>query len=80
MKLKDLFTPLNKDYCYYFYYLSIFFFALFVVCLIFVIISLCYPNPNTPISFIEYFVVLSNPVLLYFVNRLYYSICINSLQ
>ena len=79
-----LFSPLSKEYCAYFYILSIFF---YVVLVIFILLSLGYLIKNynnlKDIKFILLIYgiqVIVSLFLSYFVNRLLYSICVNSLH
>jgi len=76
---KALFSPLNKNYCFYFYYLSVFFFTLFVF-LIFTIGFTTMTSKTQSLTIEQVVWLLINPLVLYFINRLYYSMCINSLQ
>lgn len=75
--LKNLFTPIGKEYCDWFYYLSVLFFLMFVVSLVVVLILIF---DKKPLTGVEVFVLLTQPLILYFVNRLYYSMCISSLS
>jgi len=79
-----LFSPLSKEYCAYFYILSIFF---YVVLVIFILLSLGYLIKNynnlKDIKFVLLIYgiqVIVSLFLSYFVNRLLYSICVNSLH
>lgn len=76
---KLLFSPLDKNYCLYFYYLSVFFFCLFVS-LIFLLIFTYFDSKVKSLTMEKVLWILINPLLLYFINRLYYSMCINSLK
>lgn len=82
--LNNLFGPLPKEYCYYFYIMSIFF---YVVLISFIILSLGYLVKNynnlKEIKFVLLIYsiqVIVSLFLSYFVNRLLYSMCINSLH
>lgn len=82
--LNYLFSPLSKEYCYYFYIMSIFF---YVVLISFIILSLGYfiKNYNNlkEIKFVLLIYgiqVIVSLFLSYFVNRLLYSMCVNSLH
>ncbi len=74
--VKSLFTPLGKEYCDWFYILSVFFFVLFVVA-IFTVVATVYMKKE--MTGTNAFLLLTQPLLLYFINRLYYSMCVNSL-
>lgn len=70
----DLFSPLSKDYCLYFYYLSIFGFVL----LIFSIIAFVwtYIQKKKDGDFILKSVMIAlGYFIFYFQNRLLYSMC-----
>lgn len=82
--LNNLFGPLPKEYCNYFYIISIFF---YVVLISFIILSLGYLIKNynnlKDIKFILLIYgiqVIVSLFLSYFVNRLLYSMCVNSLH
>ena len=77
LKIQNLFTPLSKKYCDYFYILSIIFFGLFVIAL-FTIFASMFDKKPMPAS--NALILLSQPLILYFINRLYYSMCVNSLS
>jgi uncharacterized membrane protein YvlD (DUF360 family) len=69
----NLFSPLGKEYCVYFYWLT-------VIAFIFLLLALY----NSLMALLKgkfkvfYFVMsLIGPVLLYFNNRLLYSMCLN---
>jgi hypothetical protein len=79
-----LFSPLSKEYCTYFYILSMFFYVLLVI---FILLSLGYLIKNfnnlKDIKFVLLIYgiqVIVSLFLSYFVNRLLYSICVNSLH
>ena len=76
---KLLFSPLNKNHCFYFYYLSVFFFCLFVSLIFLLVLDYFYSKVKSPTA-AQVLWLLINPLLLYFINRLYYSMCINSLK
>ncbi len=75
---KSLFSPLPSEYCNFFLYVSIFSFVILVVSAIYVIYSLV--NKKNHINFAQIMILLFQPLLLYFVNRLYFSMCINSIN
>ena len=69
--LDSYFSPLGKEYCAYFYWLTIIAFFLFVLALgnsVFLVLK-GKANPVTSI------VLLLGPFLLYFNNRLLYTMC-----
>ena len=75
--MQDLFGPLNRGYCNYFYYLSIFFFAVFAFAAAKCIMSLV---GGKKLGLMECMVMLLQPLLMYFINRLYFSMCVGSLN
>jgi len=71
-----LFGPLNKDACFYFYFLSAFFYVLLIITLIAGIIFV-FKKPaqlNFKIG-IHGVILIFNIFLAYFVNRLLYTMC-----
>ena len=76
--LDTLFSPLGSQYCNYFYYLTVFFFAMFVFSAV-VILKSFFTDKKT-MKAADIVMILSQPLLLYFVNRLYYSMCVGSLK
>lgn len=82
--LNDYFGPLGKEYCAYFYFLSVFFFFMYVITLIgvFIFIFKNYKNRgkvNLPF-FINSIMMLINLLLGYFINRLLNTMCVNSIH
>jgi hypothetical protein len=73
-----LFGPLGKRYCNYFYYLSIMFLFFFGCACLMVIKNLF--SKKKDMSFTSIYLILTQPFLMYFINRLYYSMCVNSLS
>lgn len=78
MKIQDLFEPLSAKYCDYFYYLSVIFFVLTCTGALTIVASLI--KGKNKMSIGDMAVVISQPLLLYFINRLYYSMCVGSLN
>ena len=73
---QSFFSPYSRDYCFYFYALMVATFVLFVLSL-FQSLYLMFKGKIGPgIAVINLF----TPFLLYFTNRLMYSMCVNSLQ
>lgn len=70
-----LFSPIGKEWCMYFYFLSIFAFILFVIA---VLSCLGLVMKGRKISGTTSFLMIFQPFLLYFVNRIFYSMCVNS--
>jgi hypothetical protein len=79
--MKTFFGPLDKEYCLYFYYLSILFAIVFVLIAFGVFISVFkgYKKMDFKIA-LNLLMLLINSFLIYFVNRLLYSMCIKSLN
>ena len=72
---QELFGPLrDSGYCNYFYYLSVFGMIFFLFSLYYVLTRRKTARP------FHIFILLMQPLLFYFVNRLHYSICLNSLK
>jgi hypothetical protein len=76
MDFRSLFTPLGSEYCDYFYILSVFFFVLFVITTITVLMQF-FGKRKLKLS--ESVILITQPLMLYFINRLYYSMCAGSL-
>ena len=69
----NLFSPLGKEYCVYFYWLSVIAFIFLLIVLYNSLIVLLKGKFN-----VLYFVIsLFGPGLMYFNNRLLYSMCLN---
>jgi len=74
----QLFGPLDRKYCLYFYYLSIFGLLL----LVFLVISSLYialTSKNSGVFGFQMVMVAIGYGIFYFQNRLLYSMCVNSL-
>ena len=71
-----LFSPVGKEWCMYFYFLSVFAFVFFAIAVLslFRIIHERTAKLDGSTSFLMIF----QPFLLYFVNRIFYSMCVNS--
>lgn len=73
------FGPLNTEYCLYFYFLSVLFFIIFVISVLFIILSVIRkPSVLTYKFTLNSVIILVYTLLPYFVNRLLYTMCINS--
>jgi hypothetical protein len=73
--MDSILDPLDKRYCLYFYYITIF----FVVSVIFTFVNILYhlvKNTGDYKFYIANFVWLISYAVLYFQNRLLYSMCI----
>jgi hypothetical protein len=77
--MEYLFSPLPKKYCDYFYFLSVFMYIIFLFS-VFSFIGLFLSRKSIPASVygLNIFIVIYN-FILYFVARLLYSMCFNSL-
>jgi hypothetical protein len=76
--MDNVFGPLSGEYCYYFYFLSILTFAIFLM----VIVGGLYTGLSTGKGLGFYASVIGGSLayfIVYFVNRLMYSICKKSL-
>ena len=74
------FSPLGKGSCLYFHLVSIFFFFILLFVLIFEIIYLVKNFKNLNLrQFTNGILLLFNCFIAYFINRIFYSMCIKSL-
>lgn len=73
-----LFGPLHKDYCAYFYYLSVFGFILILISLG-TTISLMVMKKRSGLFYMNSVMVLLGYGIFYFQNRLLHTMCNNSL-
>ena len=79
--LESLFTPLDKRSCIYFLSLSILFFILFVGVLVRLLYNVLFNYKSITGRDTRFMIaILVDMLLAYFVNRLFYSICIRSLH
>ena len=77
--LDTLFGPLGKDYCLYFYVLSAMSFSLFLLYMLYIIILVIKTPSKMNVPFLMHsLLVIMYSLLVYFVNRLLYTMCINS--
>lgn len=74
MDFKDLFTPLSREYCLWFYYLSIVGFAFLVITLVSAII-VGFRKKKGGEYFMTMLMVALTYFIFYFQNRLLYSMC-----
>ena len=77
LNMQTLFGPLDKSYCNYFYYLEVMFFGIFIFMIGMVLKTIVTKKSYDPM---QLFLVILQPLMLYFVNRLYYSMCLGSLK
>ena len=79
--LAKYFGPLSKEYCIYFYALSIFFGVLFVIAVLVLLFALFKHHKKiTGMIVINMAALLANIFLAYFVNRLLHTMCVGSIH
>ena len=79
--MSNYFGPLSKDYCMYFYLMSIFFFVLMILGLFGVVSAMIMkPKQISVMFFLNAAMLLMNTALTYFVNRLLHTMCANSIR
>ena len=78
MKLDAFFAPLDVEYCLYFYILMVFGFVVLVLAVVKFVYGLLLAKKRESLS--DSVFILTHSVLFYFINRLLYSMCNNSLQ
>ena len=77
--LNIYFGPLSKEYCLYFYFMQVFFFVLVVIGVLGIIGAVISNKKHRTVMFVVHsLTLLLNGVLAYFVNRLLYTMCQNS--
>jgi len=69
----DLFSPLGRDYCVYFYYLTVISFIFFLVAAVHAATAMVSTKPT---AWWQLIMGLIGPFLLYFNNRLLYGMCV----
>ena len=72
----EVFSPFGKDYCLYFYALMIFSFILLIVAIFQVVFMLLKGKIGVGLAV----TTALTPFLVYFTNRLMYSICVRALN
>ena len=73
--LDTLFSPLSKDYCSLFYYLTI---GSFIVVILSIIMVLTRASKNKGKTLVfDLITVIPVYIVLYFKNRLLYTMCVN---
>ena len=75
---ENLFKPLDARYCNYFFYLSVISFVVLCVTVGGFVLSLVKGKSKLRVT--DMILIASQPLILYFVNRLNYSMCVNSLK
>jgi hypothetical protein len=78
---KELFTPLvDKKYCNYFYYLSVISYFIFIFIVLSFVLMVLFHSKKLNLYIISNFIsIIISVFLMYFVNRLMYSMCVKSL-
>ena len=71
-----LFGPLGAEYCNYFYFLSVISFVFFIVVLLSVLYNIF--TTKNKVDYVNMVLITFQPFLAYFVNRLFYTMCMNS--
>jgi hypothetical protein len=78
MTMNDLFGPLNRKYCVWFYFLSIIGFV-FIVLLLISSIYIGVTKKMGAAFYVQTLISLGYGAILYFQNRLLYSMCSSSI-
>jgi uncharacterized membrane protein len=79
--MSNYFGPLGKEYCLYFYLMSIMFFIIMVIGVFGIIYALVKKRKEVnTMFFINSAMLITNTLLAYFVNRLLHTMCINSVR
>ena len=73
---ETLFSPLSCEYCVYFYYTSVIAFLFFVAALV----GGLYQVFSGSLNVLSLILGLLSPALLYFSNRLLYSMCVSGIK
>lgn len=76
--IMDLFGPLPQQYCLYFYFLSVIGYVLMILALGFGIFS--YFSNKKFVGFGQLFMIVAGYFIIYFQNRLLYSMCYPTLK
>jgi hypothetical protein len=76
--LSDMFTPLDKDYCVLFYWLTVVNFVFLIIAALGFVVSLVmlFRNKVTLMSAMYSFLMILVYGLMYFQSRLFYSMCV----
>jgi len=76
MTFNQYFTPLGKEYCMYFYYLSVIGFAFFWLALIGGV-YMGIMQKEKPGFYMQIMMICLTYLIVYFKSRLLYSMCVN---
>jgi len=74
-----LFGPMDKIYCLWFLYLSMFGYVLFIIALL-TFIFMAITRPRGFKFYFQMFLVCLGYFVFYFQNRLLHSMCVNTIQ
>jgi len=78
MDFSNIMAPLSKPYCDYYYYLGIIGFVLLIYSIIVCVFDIFTVKDKSMV--IKYcFINIVSAFFMYFINRLLYSMCVNSL-
>ena len=73
--LENLFSPLSKDYCVYFYFLSVISFIMALLSVIMISVK-AFKNKGKTLVF-DLVTIVPLYLIVYFKNRMLYSMCVN---
>ena len=74
------FSPLGKQYCNYFYYVSIISFVLLVIAVISLVFTMVLSKSKDKMLLLHSIPAFISLLLSYFTNRLLFSMCVGSLK
>ena len=74
------FSPLGKQYCNYFYYVSIISFIMLVIAVLSLVFTLVLSKSKDKMLLMHSIPAFISLLLSYFTNRLLYSMCVGSLK
>ena len=78
--MDNIYGVLSKEYCLYFYILSVIgFVILFCVVLFTILFGIMYKKTNFQF-YLQMFMICIPYIFIYFTNRLLFSMCVNSLK
>lgn len=75
----EIVGPLDKKYCYYFYFLTILFFVGFILSGIQVLSMVVSSRKIMSVNNLNGLFVMAHSFVFYLVNRILYNMCLNSL-
>ena len=79
--MTNYFGPLGREYCVYFYFMSILFFILFVLSILGLLSTVIMKGTKLDYLFIlNSSMIILNTLLAYFINRLLNTMCNRSIQ